>query len=169
MENVIYLIFLSVAKAYNHLMISRRFVRFCIVGVVNTLVDIVLFLILRRNHVDLVVANIISTSVALIVSLFLNYSYTFKETGKLTKTKLLLYIAITLVGLWILQPIVISLMTRLNETINYVNFISNMIGHKDTLINLIPKLAATAVTLVWNFTLYGKFVFSSDGNDQRIA
>lgn len=142
-------------------MLSKRFIKFCLVGVVNTLLDIGLFLVLRGAGVNLVVANIISTSVAIMVSLILNYNYTFKETEKLTKTKLFLYVAITLTGLWILQPIIIFSVTSLNNLVNYIDLTSGLFGHRETLVNLIPKLFATAFTVVWNYYLYKRFVFNS--------
>lgn len=124
-------------------------------------------MLLRSSGVNVFVANLISTSIAIVVSLFLNYNYTFRQTSGLTASKLSLFLIITLSGLWIIQPIVIFIATSLNSIFGYVEFISTIIGSQDILIDLIPKLLAIMVTLLWNYALYRKYVFNSSKFQSR--
>jgi putative flippase GtrA len=62
------------------------------------------------------------------------------------------FLLITLVGLWIIQPIIINLVKLLVE-----QWLLN-----SSVILLIGKLLATCVTLVWNYLLYSRFVFKKD-------
>jgi putative flippase GtrA len=62
------------------------------------------------------------------------------------------FLLITLVGLWIIQPIIINLVKLLVE-----QWLLN-----SSVILLIGKLLATCITLVWNYLLYSRFVFKKD-------
>ncbi len=141
-----------------------QIIRFGIVGVVNTLVDVLIFSFLRFSGLHLVIANILSTSIALGLSLLLNYRFTFKQ-NKLTKKQIVLYILVTIIGLWVLQPIIISLALRLNEQFLYVEFFTGFLGRQEVFETIVPKLISIGFTLVWNYCLYSKLVF---GKNQRL-
>ena len=121
-----------------------EFLRFCIVGLINTAVDLVIYTTLAHElHIDLFYANMISTACALAVSYLLNASFTFKSIK--TKKQLALYIGVTLVGLWLLQPLVINAAT--------------WTLHGSTAFVLLPKIMAIGVTVVWNYVWYRKVIF----------
>ncbi len=121
-------------------------IRFVLVGGTNTAIDFGLLFLLHSLGLNKYVANIISTSVAFVFSFFANRSFTFKSTGD-AKKQVVPFLLVTLTGLWILQPAIIW-------------FVSLFLGTIDQNVALlIAKLAATAVTLVWNYTLYSRFVF----------
>lgn len=136
------------------------FWRFCLVGVVNTLVDITLFTILHLSGVPLVVANICSTSVALSMSLLLNYRFTFKGR-ELTRFKIFTYIIVTLAGLWGLQPIIINKLMAINRNFNFIGPFVKIFSHPAVLDNVIPKMGSICVTLVWNYLWYSIYIFKS--------
>lgn len=86
---------------------------------------------------DRIAANTIATGSAFVFSFFMNRTFTFKAKQGNIKKQLFLFVIITLSGLWVIQPIIISLIPNL----------------------LIGKVIATGVTLVWNYIFYNKVVF----------
>jgi len=126
-------------------------IRFILVGGTNTVIDfVILFGLVNLIAMPDYYANIISTSVALSFSFFANKTFTFKDGSKITKTKMATFLIITLIGLWIIQPIIIAAVKLV---------IGNAIVDANIIL-LIGKLIATCVTLVWNYLLYRKFVFA---------
>ena len=124
----------------------------------NTLVDVVLYTILRKLQVPPVLANILSTSVALLLSLLLNYRYTFRDK-QLGVTKVVGYIVVTLTGLWVLQPLIINSITDLNEQTRVIENMFDGLGSVDLVIIIIPKILSIGVTLVWNYIWYSRVIF----------
>lgn len=123
--------------------------RFALIGGVNTAIDFALLLLLSAVGVNKYVANFISTSVAFIFSFFANRTFTFKSSGS-AKREFIPFLAVTLSGLWILQPAIIWASTPLFTSLdqNIALFIS--------------KLIATVASLIWNYILYSRVVFSND-------
>lgn len=128
---------------------SSQKVRFLTVGVANTAIDFGLLFTLKALGLPTINANIISTTAAFCFSFFANKKYTFKSTGANLKREIGLFIIVTLFGLWVLQTIVIQL----------VQGALSGSGLGDQAILFIAKILAIAVTLVWNYTLYSRFVF----------
>ncbi len=140
---------------------NNTVVRFALVGLINTLVDVVLFVALRTvGHFPLIIANICSTSTALIISFILNYRFTFRSRS-LTNRKKLLYFGVTLFGLWILQPVVINLILHINNNIHFTSVLVGRLHSSIAINNLVAKLGATAVTLIWNYVWYSRIIFKS--------
>ncbi len=79
----------------------------------------------------------------------MNRKYTFKSSGQNVKRELLLFITVTLFGLWVLQNIVIWLLTPA-----LAGF-----GLAENTAVLVAKLFATAVSLAWNYVMYDRVVF----------
>lgn len=129
---------------------STKPLRFIAVGVANTAIDFIVLLALTAWGMDLVIANIISTSVALTFSFFANRTFTFGSTGK-KGGQILRFLLVTLVGLWVLQPIVLVLAVPVLE-----GFLSRELSI------VVAKLAATVVSMVWNYLLYDSLVFKKD-------
>lgn len=127
----------------------RNFIIFCSIGILNTVVDISLYLLLRSSGMTVLVANIISTSVALCISYFLNRKYTFRSTTN-PRSNVVPFLLVTLTGLWVLQPILIYFSLNLLEQLSM---------QSSTQLDLVAKLIATIFTLVWNYILYKKVVF----------
>ena len=125
-------------------------VRFLTVGVANTAIDMGLLWILTTQGVGLLGANLVSTSAGLIFSFLVNRRFTFRYSGsKPMWRQIVEYFAITLVGLWLLQPPIIVFVQGLAEGWGIEAQLALMVG----------KVAATVVTLVWNFFLYRSIVF----------
>lgn len=126
---------------------STKPLRFILVGLANTAIDFIVLFSLTAMGTWLIAANIISTSVALTFSFFANRTFTFGSTGK-KRSQAVRFLAVTLIGLWVLQPIVLLLTVGPLE-----EFFS-----RETSI-VIAKLLATVVSMVWNYLLYDSLVF----------
>lgn len=123
--------------------------RFVLVGMTNTVIDFGVLFILGSLGLPVLTANIISTTIAFCFSFFANRKFTFKAIDGNLKRQIPLFIIVTLFGLWVLQTIVISLISPpLTE-----------MGITGSLNTLVAKVIATIITLIWNYTLYSRLVF----------
>lgn len=133
---------------------GRAFLRFVLVGTVNTGVDVVIYTVLVATGLPVVVANLISTTCGLIVSYVLNRTFVFRDGPhphrRARIRQLVLFVVTTGFGLWVLQPLVILAGTAALRPLAVAGLV----------LILVPKLAATAVTLVWNYVLYSLVVFA---------
>ena len=123
--------------------------RFVVVGGANTALDFFILFLLTFMGVDKFVANYFSTGIALIFSFFANKSFTFKDTSKSAKKQFALFLIITLIGLWVIQPLIIWGVTVLLAPYS-TNEAANL---------FIAKLVATVASLTWNYLLYSRVVF----------
>lgn len=125
-------------------------VRFAAIGALNTVLDFGLLFVLKAFGVPIIVANIISTSIAFSISFTLNKKYAFKTSDTNVKREIILFIAVTLFGLWVLQNLVIILASPA---------IASLLQTNDQSTLLVAKLAATVVSMVWNYFMYDRVVF----------
>ena len=130
---------------------SRKPLTFAAIGAANTALDFGLLLILKTLGLPAVAANTASTTVAFVFSFIMNRKYTFKPSGQNIKRELAMFIGVTLFGLWVLQNIVITLVTP---------FIKSL-GFDENSALVLAKLLATVVSLVWNYIMYDKVVFKN--------
>lgn len=126
--------------------------RFAIVGGANTALDFAILFILVGLGLDKIAANFISTSIAFIFSFFVNKSFTFKAKGGNLKKQFALFIGVTIIALWVIQPIVITLVT----------FAFSATAVPAAVSLLIAKLIATVASLIWNYIFYSRLVFKKD-------
>jgi putative flippase GtrA len=125
--------------------------RFIAVGGINTVIDFGLLFVLKSLGLPAISANLISTSSAFVFSFFANKKYTFKTTDTDVKRELVLFVVVTLFGLWVLQTIIIQLV---------MVGIGTQLPSNTAL--FIAKLCATVVSLVWNYVLYSRVVFKQN-------
>ncbi len=127
-------------------------IRFLFVGGGLTVLDFALLFILTFAGMDKFIANYISTGISMVVSFFVNKSFTFKNTSKTAKRQFVLFILVTITGLWALQPLVIWIVT------------SGLAPHiaSDEVNLFIAKIIATVASLIWNYLLYSQLVFKKD-------
>lgn len=136
------------------------FWKFCIVGAINTLVDVSIFTALHAGlGWGVLASNIVSTSLALGLSYILNRRYTF-PTDKVSHKRTALYFAVTLTGLWILAPLTIKALMNLDWHIHYTQPFITLLGHEEALQAAIPKLISVVVTMAWNYVWYSRVVFA---------
>ena len=127
--------------------------RFVVVGGANTALDFFILFLLTFMGVDKFVANYFSTGIALIFSFFANKSFTFKDTSKSAKKQFALFLIITLIGLWVIQPLIIW-----GVTVLLAPYSTN-----EAATLFIAKLVATVASLTWNYLLYSRIVFKKTG------
>lgn len=78
----------------------KQAVKFATVGVVNTLVDYVIFYVaLSVLNVDKSLSQVIATACAMCVSYIANKNWTFEKKGKTTKTQIAKFIITNLVSM----------------------------------------------------------------------
>jgi putative flippase GtrA len=124
--------------------------RFAVVGAVNTLLDVTLFLLLR-DDLGIVAANFVSTSAGMTSSFVVNGLFTF-GAGRLTARHALLFVSTTGVILWVAQPLVMYA----------------VLGVADVL--WLAKVVAIGTCLVLNFAAYRFVVWPNDqGSGQGSA
>ncbi|WP_137292585.1 GtrA family protein [Nocardioides dongxiaopingii] len=114
--------------------LSPTLVRFAGVGVVNTALDLGLFLLLH-DRLGIVLANFVSTSAGMTFSFVVNGLFTF-SAGRLTLRHALLFLASTGTVMWLFQPLVIHLLVDVVEPLPVV------------------KVLSIAVSFVANFVAY---------------
>lgn len=129
---------------------KKRKLRFMATGAISTSIDFGLLFLLKYLGLNSIVANFISTGLAFCFSFFANQRFTFKAHNHgNTKRQFVLFFVFTFIGIWIYQPIIIYFIEPVFEGLGYQQFVSLAIA----------KLAATSVTLVWNYLTYSRFVF----------
>jgi len=131
---------------------SEQKARFLVVGGANTAIDFGLLFLLKALGLPVVAANIASTTAAFCFSFFANKKYTFKTKSTNLKKEIISFVLVTLFGLWVLQTIVIWLVSLL-----LVNW-----QLPSVTVLLIAKFFATCVSLTWNYVLYSRVVFKQE-------
>lgn len=127
-------------------------VRFGMVGVINTVVDFgSLFVLATIVGVPVFLANVLSTTTALCVSYILNKRAVFRDADMHNRRQVLLFVVVTLFGIWVLQGFVIGAVSTLLWVATNVDPVASL---------FIAKLTATAVSLMWNYIWYSRVVFS---------
>ena len=141
---------------------------FGLVGIINTLLDVLLLnLGIFVLQLPVVLANMLSVSIALAFSYTANSRWVFGGQ-RLGARRALRFVMITLIGLYGLQTLVIYLLTRqwlapaslVQGTIQALGlgqYFSNEFIVANT-----AKVLATLFTTVWNFVLYKKYVFKTN-------
>lgn len=127
--------------------------RFALVGGINTVIDFGILFSLVYLGLDKIPSNFISTSVAFIFSFFANKTFTFKSKTGNAKREFIAFIIVTLFGLWVLQPLVISAASFALTPLQFNEGAALFAG----------KIIATIVSLIWNYVMYSRFVFKIKG------
>jgi len=126
--------------------------RFLVVGGINTAIDFGILFLLKALGLPAVSANLIATTTAFCFSFFANKKYTFRTSGTNVKREVVLFVVVTLFGLWVLQTLVIQgVLTLLSDT-----------SFSQDMSLLVAKICATVVSLIWNYTLYSRLVFKQN-------
>ncbi|MDB5179816.1 MAG: sugar translocase [Candidatus Saccharibacteria bacterium] len=121
-------------------------------GIANTALDFAILFLLVALGLDKIPANYVSTGIAFIFSFFVNKSFTFKSKGGNIKKQFLYFIVITIIGLWVIQPLIIAGLTSLLAGTGWASGI----------ILFVAKLIATVASLIWNYIFYSRIVFKKE-------
>ena len=128
---------------------NPQLLRFGLVGGANTALDFGLLFAFTFIGIPVAVANIMSTGLSFVFSFFANKKYTFKTTDTNVAREMILFVIVTLTGLWVLQTIIIAVLH---------DPLSAIIKNIDIAL-LVAKLLATVASLTWNYIFYSKLVF----------
>lgn len=136
-------------------LILGQFIRFAVIGVVNTGIDFGILNVLVwitgiTAGSGLIPLNIISFTVAVINSYFLNKYWAFrdKSSGQDTR-KFTIFLAVSIVGALINTATVTGIAT----------YVSPLFDLSPQLWVNVAKVVATGLSLIWNFVGYKFFVF----------
>lgn len=129
--------------------------RFSLVGIVNTLIDFIVFSLIVLLGVPFFLANLVSTTCGMAFSFFGNRSFTFKAPGASLRRQVTLFLVVTLISQWAIQPTVIWLFS-------HISFNETVFGYSPNLI--LGKIVAILCSFVWNFVLYRRLVFRNADN-----
>lgn len=124
-------------------LLEHDFIRFCIVGVVNTAVDFAAFSILFYSlRIDAVPANIVSFGLAMTNSYLLNKVWSFRGNARAMKfpAQYALFVVVSLCGLAMNTGILV-------------------LGMYYQLPPLLAKVLGAVIAPVWNFLGYRYLVF----------
>ena len=145
----------------------ERVGRFGLVGIINTLIDVVILNVLKFKFGMGVPfpANIISTSAAMTFSFFANRQMVFHSKQRTIAQQALIFLLVTGFGLYVLQSGVIKLLTDvwtwpLDLAVQIVSLLGldKLLGEEFVRLNG-AKAAAILTSMVWNYNLYKKVVF----------
>jgi putative flippase GtrA len=132
--------------------LAGQVVRFGIVGALNTLVDFGLFNVLFHFvGLPLLVANSLSVAAGIANSFIWNKHWTFSAGGRAGwKREVVIFVLVSVIGL-LLNNAGIYVLTRLS-------------GNMGVLALNLQKLAASAVSMTWNFLGYRLIAFRHHGS-----
>lgn len=154
----------SLAKPKKHSEVAQ-IGRFGLVGILNTIVDFGVYNLLLILFASLapVVASVISGTAAMINSFIFNRSFTFKAK-KLSPVKTILFFVVTLIGLYIIRPIVVWFFTGVwlwpAEFAHHITSWLHLSFSQDFITHNAALVAAIAVVLVYNYLAYKYLIFN---------
>lgn len=137
-------------------LLNDQRIRFALVGIINTLIDLVIYTLLY-HPLGFIIANFISTSCGMVASYVLHRKYTFRVKTRANHKELATFFVITASGLWAFQPLIIYATTGTVQTI---------LG-SGVLVTLLPKFIAVCGGLVWNYIWYNRIVFRDKTNQSH--
>ena len=123
-------------------LLGFRFVRFCVTGGLNTLVDFVVFFLLTSSlNWPVIPSQVLSYSAGLLNSYCINRRWTFQTRNRFFSREMLLFIGVNLAVLGVSVLSVWALTSRIGLGV------------------LLSKLCTTALTMVLGFILNRLVVF----------
>ena len=152
------------ATSSNHEIV--RVGKFGIVGILNTIIDFCIFNALTKYaSFGLIQANLVSTTVAMIFSFVMNKRVVFEDDEGSVVKQAVLFLVVTAFGLYVIQNGIIWLLTDVwvgpvHLVVNIVRSAQIHILSDGFYINNSAKAVATLASLVWNYIMYKKVVFT---------
>ena len=119
------------------------FIKFALVGVVNTLIDFVVYALLTTIGVNYILAQWISYSAGILNSYVMNRKWTFERKEKSSKREVISFVIVNLI------------------TLSLTSFLLTVLYNKWGISLLISKLLITIVSVGINFIGTKLFVFTT--------
>lgn len=139
--------------------------KFGLVGILNTLIDFIVYNVLSSVvGLSLVKSNIVSTSIAMIFSFTANKRVVFRKRKGSVAKQAILFFVVTAFGLYVIQTGAIKILTEVwLAPITLLLAVAhglNIVNHDQFLAKNGAKALATVLSLAWNYIMYKKVVFS---------
>jgi putative flippase GtrA len=147
---------------------SHTGTRFIAVGITNTVIDFgILNLLVFVFGLNNLTANTISVTIAMAISYMLNYHVVFRQKSANHIKKALLFLAVTAFGLWVLQNGTIYIFVHwLTWPASVIKSLVDFVGldnlSKDFVLLNTAKVIGTVISMLWNFFMYKKYVFTDN-------
>lgn len=119
------------------------FIKFALVGVVNTLIDFVVYALLTTIGVNYILAQWISYSAGILNSYVMNRKWTFERKEKSSKREVISFVIVNLI------------------TLSLTSFLLTVLYNKWGVALLLSKLLITIVSVGINFIGTKLFVFTT--------
>lgn len=132
-----------------HVRNARRKIRFSLVSSIATAIDFSLLLFITSFGLGTITANYVSSSIAFVFSFFANKKFAFRTPDHHIKREAVLFIIVTLTGIWLLQPLIIW----------KIEDMFDQSFQPTWLLVIIAKVVASFVTFIWNYFFYTRLVF----------
>jgi putative flippase GtrA len=139
--------------------------KFAVVGVLNTVIDIIFFNVFRRfKKFSATVASYISSTIAMVQSYLLNKYWTFQSTSS-NGFEAVKFFFSTIIGIYIIHNGIVWLLTTKvlwpgKLVLKIVRFFPFLKFMSDSFVtDNFAKVTAIAFSMVWNFLLYKFWVF----------
>ena len=145
-----------------HRLFQNEKIRYLLAGIFNTIIDFSLLnIIVSSLQFYPVVANTISVSVGITISYFLNHYFVFARKDGVSLKKYLIFFCVTGFSAIILQGLIIFGLEHLfvSSWWQSIYLVGDLLSNNETLALNAAKVAAVAVSMVWNFLLYKYVVF----------
>ena len=153
---------------------AKRVGRFGLVGLLNTLLDYVLFISLTKIFMlplsRVWVAKLISGSIAMANSYFLNKTWVFNRRHTGVSAELIKFVSVTVIGVFVVQLGLVQLFSSVvPQPGEWVfNFLQNLhitailpaVFTEAFTIKTVAFGLATLASLTWNYLAYKKVVFA---------
>jgi putative flippase GtrA len=152
---------------------KKRFTRFFVVGVWNTIVDLTvltivvkLFDIQAKETLSLVLANSVAATASMTSSFLLNRHVVFRDGGNPVKgRKVATFIVVSLIGAYGINNTVLNLVVLHADWLHEITYSIVQLVQLDGILskNFVTIFTGKAVaglsSMLWSFWAYGKFVF----------
>lgn len=139
--------------------------RFGLVGILNTVVDVVIVNVLVHFGLGIVIAGAISGTIAMVNSFIFNQRFTFK-VNRVKGMRVVYFFVITMFGLYVIRPLILNFFTKQwlapGEIVYQVTHSIGLPLSKTFDSNNFALGVAIVVVLGYNFVMYKKFVFVED-------
>lgn len=143
----------------------RRAGKFGVIGIINTLLDFTIFNVETKYlGLQVIPANIVSTTIAMVFSFTANRQIVFGGRGKAVWRQGVSFLAVTAVGLYVIQLGIIHLLVidwpaPLHLGVHIVRGLGINVFSDGFYINNGAKAIATVASLAWNYIMYKRVVF----------
>ena len=128
--------------------------KFVMVGGSVTIIDFAMFNLLAYFGITVLLANLISTCIAMTVSFLANKRFTFNSKSSKYLHEVMLFLAFTTFGLWVIQSLAIQGILTISPS-----------SWPEAVRLNVAKVIATLLSMAWNFLTYSRYVFFDEVKD----